>query len=96
MLRPDEAEFKRRAATIGRDPDELRQTGAGGTPAEVAEVLRTYSARGAARIYLQILDQTDLDHLRLVAEAVVPELSLSVGRATSRNSGCSMSGGRAA
>jgi F420-dependent oxidoreductase-like protein len=71
----DEAEFKRRATMIGRDPDELRQTGAGGTPAEVAEVLRAYAARGATRLYLQMLDQTDLDHLRLVAEEVVPQLS---------------------
>ena len=71
----DEAEFKRRATTIGRDPDELRQTGAAGTPAEVAEVLRSYAARGATRLYLQMLDQTDLDHLRLVAEEVVPQLS---------------------
>lgn len=71
----DEAEFKRRATTIGRDPDELRQTGAAGTPAEVAEVLRAYVARGATRLYLQMLDQTDLDHLGLVAEEVAPQLS---------------------
>jgi alkanesulfonate monooxygenase SsuD/methylene tetrahydromethanopterin reductase-like flavin-dependent oxidoreductase (luciferase family) len=71
----DEAEFKRRATTLGRDPDELRQTGAAGTPAEVAEVLRAYAARGATRLYLQMLDQTDLDHLGLVAAEVVPQLS---------------------
>jgi F420-dependent oxidoreductase-like protein len=70
----DEAEFQRRAAAIGRDPVELRQGGACGTPAEVVEVLRRYAADGAARMYLQVLDQTDLDHLRLVAEAVVPQL----------------------
>jgi F420-dependent oxidoreductase-like protein len=71
----DEPEFERRAAAIGRDPGELRQGGACGTPAEVAEVLRAYAAGGATRMYLQVLDQTDLDHLRLVAEEVVPQLS---------------------
>ena len=70
----DEAEFRRRAAAIGRDPAELRQ-GAGGTPAEVAERLAAYRDAGATRIYLQTLDLGDLDHLRLVAEAVVPRLS---------------------
>ena len=71
----DEAEYQRRAAIIGRDPGELRRSGACGTPAEVAEVLRTYAAAGATRMYLQMLDQTDLDHLRLVAEEVTPQLS---------------------
>ena len=70
----DEAAFQRRAAAISRNPEELRRGGACGTPAEVAEVLRSYAANGATRMYLQMLDQTDLDHLRLVAEAVVPQL----------------------
>jgi hypothetical protein len=71
----DEAEFARRAAAIGRDPKELRQGGACGTPGEVADVLRTYAGAGATRMYLQVLDLTDLDHLRLVAEEVMPELT---------------------
>jgi F420-dependent oxidoreductase-like protein len=71
----DEAEFQRRAAAIGRDPQELRRGGACGTPGEVADVLRTYAAAGAGRMYLQMFDQADLDHLRLVAEAVMPALT---------------------
>jgi F420-dependent oxidoreductase-like protein len=71
----DEAEFTRRAAAIGRSPDELRRDGAAGTPDEVAERLRSYRDAGAGRLYLQVLDLTDLDHLRLVAEAVAPQLS---------------------
>ena len=70
----NEAEYRRRATTIGRDPDELRKTGCRGTPGEVADVLRSYAAAGATRLYLQVLDLTDLDHLRLVAEAVMPEV----------------------
>jgi F420-dependent oxidoreductase-like protein len=70
----DEAELGRRAAAIGRDVDELRTNGAAGSPAEVAERLRAYRELGATTIYLQVLDLTDLDHLRLIAEAVVPAL----------------------
>jgi F420-dependent oxidoreductase-like protein len=70
----DEAEYRRRAAAISRDPDELRQSGAAGTPAEVAARLREWNAAGADRIYLQMLDLSDLEHLDLVAEQVAPEL----------------------
>lgn len=66
----DEAEVERRAAAIGRQPDELRQNGAAGTPSEVAATLRSWAEAGADRIYLQVLDLTDLDHLDLVAETV--------------------------
>ena len=36
--------------------------------------LRSYGATGATRIYLQILDLADLDHLRFIAEEVTPLL----------------------
>jgi F420-dependent oxidoreductase-like protein len=71
----DEEEYRRRAEAIGRDPEELRKTGFCGTPGEVAEVLRAYGGYGATRIYLQVLDLTDLDHLRLVADEVMPAIS---------------------
>ena len=70
----DEAEVTRRAVAIGREPDELRRNGAAGTPAEVLETLGQYAAIGAARIYLQVLDLADLDHLRLIAAEVMPHL----------------------
>jgi F420-dependent oxidoreductase-like protein len=70
----DEAEVERRAGVIGRDAAELREHGAAGTPAEVVEKLRIYEEVGASRIYLQVLDLADLDHLRLVAEEVVPQV----------------------
>lgn len=73
----DEAEVARRAAAIGRDPAELRQNGAAGTPDEVVARLEQYRALGATRAYLQVLDLSDLDHLRLVAEEVMPHLSSS-------------------
>ncbi|HEY3239558.1 MAG TPA: LLM class F420-dependent oxidoreductase [Acidimicrobiia bacterium] len=70
----DEAEFARRAAAIGRDPGELRDNAAAGTPAEVAARLQSFRAAGAARLYLQVLDLDDLDHLRLIAAEVAPQL----------------------
>jgi alkanesulfonate monooxygenase SsuD/methylene tetrahydromethanopterin reductase-like flavin-dependent oxidoreductase (luciferase family) len=70
----DEAEYRRRAEAIGHEPDELRRGGLAGTPAEVVETLRMYAAAGATRMYLQVLDLNDLEHLRLVAETVMPEV----------------------
>ncbi len=69
-----ESEVERRAGAIGRDPTELRENGAAGSPAEVAERIRAFAAAGADTVYLQILDLDDLDHLRLIAAEVVPDL----------------------
>jgi alkanesulfonate monooxygenase SsuD/methylene tetrahydromethanopterin reductase-like flavin-dependent oxidoreductase (luciferase family) len=60
---------------VGRDVGELRRNGATGTPTEVAERLRSYREVGTDAVYLQILDVTDLDHLQLIAEQVVPHLT---------------------
>lgn len=63
----DEAEFRRRAEAIGREPDELRANGVAGTPAEALDTLARYAAVGSERAYLQVLDLSDLDHLDLLA-----------------------------
>ena len=70
----NDAEIARRAAAIGREVEELRQNGACGTPAEVIEKLRSWSAAGADRIYLQMLDLSDLDQLDLIAAEVMPHV----------------------
>jgi F420-dependent oxidoreductase-like protein len=69
-----EAEVERRAKAIGRDVAELRQHAFAGSPAEVTDRLLTLAEAGAERFFLQVLDLSDLDHLRLVAEEVVPHL----------------------
>jgi len=71
----NEAEVERRARRIGRQVDELRRNGLAGTPSEVVDKLASYSETGATRVYLQILDLDDLDHLRLVAAEVMPALA---------------------
>lgn len=68
----DEAEIARRAGRIGREVDELRENGLAGTPEEIVEKIRTYAATGSQRIYLQVLDLADLEHLELVAQEVMP------------------------
>ncbi|TFV79172.1 LLM class F420-dependent oxidoreductase [Blastococcus sp. CT_GayMR19] len=70
----DEAELARRAASIGREVGELREHGVAGTPAEAVDVLGRYAEAGAQRVYLQVLDLGDLDHLDLVAGEVAPQL----------------------
>jgi len=67
-----DAEVARRAAAIGREVAELRENGLAGSPAEILEKLGRLADNGADRFYLQVLDLTDLDHLRLVAEEVLP------------------------
>jgi F420-dependent oxidoreductase-like protein len=71
----DEVELARRAAAIGRDVDELRRKGLAGTPAEAVDKLGRYAEAGASRMYLQVLDLADLDHLDLVAAEVAPQLA---------------------
>ena len=70
----DEAEFRRRAEAIGREPDELRRNGVAGTVSEAADTLAAAAEQGATRFYLQVLDLHDLDHLQLIADEVRPQL----------------------
>jgi F420-dependent oxidoreductase-like protein len=70
----DRAEVRRRAEAIGRDLDELRRDGVAGTPAECVETLGRYAAAGTQRVYLQVLDLADLDHLDLIAAEVRPHV----------------------
>jgi alkanesulfonate monooxygenase SsuD/methylene tetrahydromethanopterin reductase-like flavin-dependent oxidoreductase (luciferase family) len=70
----DDAELRRRADAIGRSVEDLRENGIAGTPAEVAERIAAFGAAGAERIYLQVLDLNDLDHLALLASDVLPQV----------------------
>jgi len=70
----DEAEFRRRAAAIGREPEDLRENALGGTPGEVAAKIAEFAEIGAERVYLQVMDLEDLDHLELLASDVSPQV----------------------
>ena len=67
----DDEQVELRAGNIGRAADELRRNGAAGTPAEVLETLASFAEVGADRIYLQVLDLADLEHLELLGERVL-------------------------
>lgn len=70
----DAGELARRADRIGREVDELRANGAAGSVQEVVDRLAAFGELGATRVYLQVLDLADLDHLALVADEVAPQL----------------------
>ena len=71
----DEAQVARRADAIGREVGELRENGLAGTPDEVVASLREFADAGMTRVYLQVLDLDDLDHLALVADTVMPAVA---------------------
>ena len=70
----NEAEFTRRAAAIGREPAELREHGIAGTVTEAVDRLASLRDQGIERVYLQVLDLHDLDHLDLLAREVARQL----------------------
>ncbi len=67
-----DAELRRRADAIGRDLDDLRANGLAGTPAEIGDRLAELAKAGAERVYLQVLDLNDLEHIELLASLIEP------------------------
>jgi alkanesulfonate monooxygenase len=65
-------ELERRAANIGRDVSELAKNGLAGSPAQVAEKILAWGELGISRMYLQMLDISDLEHVGLIASEVLP------------------------
>ena len=71
----DEPEVRRRADAIGRDAGELRRNGLAGTPAELVERIGRFAEVGTQRIYLQVLDLSDVEHLELLADEVMAQVA---------------------
>ena len=74
LLRP-----RRRGGPSPRGGHRARPPGAAGngvagTPAECVETIGRYASVGAERVYLQVLDLADLDHLDLLAAEVMPHV----------------------
>jgi F420-dependent oxidoreductase-like protein len=68
-------ELIRRAAAIGRKVDDLLADGIAGSPAQAADRLGAWRERtGIDRVYLQLLDLTDLGQIELIAAEVMPQL----------------------
>ncbi|GAB0102148.1 LLM class F420-dependent oxidoreductase [Nocardia sp. JMUB6875] len=71
----NDAEVAKRAAAIGREVDELKANGLAGSPDEVVDKIGRYAEiAGTSRVYLQLLDLSDLDHLELIAHRVMSQL----------------------
>ncbi|SEP54209.1 LLM class F420-dependent oxidoreductase [Amycolatopsis saalfeldensis] len=71
----DDAEVARRAAAIGRDLGQLRADGLAGTAAEVVDRIGQWREKtGVTRLYLQVLDLADLDHIEFIAAEVASQL----------------------
>ena len=71
----DESEARRRADAIGRDLDGLRHDGLAGSPDEIVDKIGQYAEVGTSRVYLQVLDLHDLDHLELIASEIMNQLN---------------------
>jgi len=67
----DDAELARRAGAIGRDVEQLRAYALAGSPAELVDKIGEFGALGCRRMYLQVLDLDDLDHIELLASEVL-------------------------
>jgi len=72
----DGDELRRRATAIGQRVEDLGDGALAGTPADVVAQLEALREVGADTVYLQVLDLADLDHIRLVAEEVLPAASV--------------------
>ena len=71
----DDAQVRRRAEAIGKDVGELRANGVAGTVAQAVDTLGRWRDRaGIGRVYLQLLDLSDLDQVELVAAEVAGQL----------------------
>jgi alkanesulfonate monooxygenase SsuD/methylene tetrahydromethanopterin reductase-like flavin-dependent oxidoreductase (luciferase family) len=70
----NDAEVARRASAIGREVEEIKANGLAGTPDEVVEKIGRFAAIGSSRVYLQVLDLDDLDHLELISSQVQSQL----------------------
>jgi F420-dependent oxidoreductase-like protein len=69
-----EQELGLRAGRIGKSIEELRATAAAGRPSEVVDRIADFVDAGAQRIYLQLLDLADVEHVHLLSEKVLKVL----------------------
>ncbi|MDA8197242.1 MAG: LLM class F420-dependent oxidoreductase [Actinomycetota bacterium] len=71
----DSETLTRRASSIGRSIDDLTENGLCGSAEQIVEKISRYQEIGAQRVYLQILDLDDLDHLRDISDGVKSQFS---------------------
>ena len=72
----DRADVERRYRASHGDPAEIGTHGGMtvGTPAEVIDRIGALAENGVQRVYFQVFDLRDLDHLELIGTEVLPHL----------------------
>jgi len=73
VVAENDADYLRRLAAIDEDPDDFAEVNIAGTPAAIEKIGRLREL-GADRVYLQLVDVRDLDHLELIGTEVLPAL----------------------
>jgi len=67
---PTEAAALERAERYGANVDRLRASGFYGTPEQIAERIAEYARIGASRVFLQLPELHDVDHVDAIAEVL--------------------------
>ncbi|MGH3706166.1 MAG: LLM class F420-dependent oxidoreductase [Agromyces sp.] len=74
VVAASDAEYRRRLAAIGADPATFAEVNIAGTPAAAVEKVLRLRDLGADRVYLQLVDLRDLEHLALIGADVLPHV----------------------
>ncbi len=74
VVATDDASYLRRLAAIGADADTFAEVNIAGSPDAAVEKLLRLRDLGADRVYLQLVDLRDLEHLELIAAEVLPHV----------------------
>ncbi|HEY1104848.1 MAG TPA: LLM class F420-dependent oxidoreductase, partial [Agromyces sp.] len=72
VVAENDADYLRRLAAIDEDPDDFAEVNIAGTPEAAIEKIGRLRELGADRVYLQLVDVRDLDHLELIGTEVLP------------------------
>ena len=75
-LGADRVTLSRRLAATGRPPQEYQDNGLAGTASQILDQLAAFARVGVSRMYLQILDLADLDHLAELGQMNRPAAGL--------------------
>ena len=70
----DDAEVRRRAQTVGL-AEQRPDSDLAGTPQQVIDTLSRWGEAGVQRMYLQVLDPSDLDHIELAGQELIPAVA---------------------
>lgn len=74
VVATSDAEYRRRLAAIDADPATFADVNIAGTPAAAVEKVLRLRDLGADRVYLQLVDLRDLEHLALIGAEVLPHV----------------------